>query len=75
MRLVETKTYKIDIAGAEREHIGKICDKLEEIANVFRYKDVYYTAIDTGEYKMDIEEIDNIVEFLQALVEDSVEVY
>jgi hypothetical protein len=75
MRLVETKTYRVDIAGAEREHIGKICDKLEEIANVFRYKDVYYAAIDEAEYKMDIEEIDNTVEFLRSLAEDKIEVY
>jgi len=75
MRLVETKTYKINMAHTERIDLCKLADQLEEIANIFRYKEVYYTAIDDGECKIDIEEIDNVTEFLKALSGDMVRVY
>ena len=74
MKLVETKTYKIKMDGTEITDLYKFTNKLEEIADIFRYKNVYYTAIDSGEHRMDIEKIDIVVEFLRALVNCEVEV-
>lgn len=75
MKLVETKTYKINMAHTERLDLCKLANKLDEIANVFVGKKVYYTVIDDGEYLLDIEEIHNVAYFFNALAEERVSVY
>ena len=74
MRLVETKTYRIDMASAEIEKIDKMADDLEQIAFTFIGKEVFYTGNDDCSYKMKIKEIEDTVDFLRALTNECVEV-
>lgn len=75
MKLVETKTYKVEIKGdVERAHLLSMGEKLEKIANLLRGKEVFYKTIDDCDYKMEIEQIDEMVEFLRALALEDVEV-
>ena len=75
MRLVETKTYKIDIADAERINLCKLADKLDEIVHLFLGKIVYYIDCAGDECAIDTIDIEQVIEFLHALAEDRVEVY
>lgn len=74
MRLVETKTYRIDMASAEVTKIDKIADDLEQIALLFIGKEVFYTSCDDCDYRMTSDEIMNVVEFLRAITDENVEV-
>ena len=74
MRLVETKTYRIDMACAEIEKIDKMADDLEQIAFTLIGKEVFYTGNDDCDYKITDDDIMTVVEFLRALVNEDVEV-
>lgn len=74
MTLVETKTYKIDMADAEREHIEKLCDELDAIGNLFLGKIVMYLDYSEDRTAMDIDLFEQMIEFLYALARDKVEV-
>jgi hypothetical protein len=75
MKLIETKTYKVEIKGdVERAHLRSMAEKLEKIARLLDGKEVFYTSIDDCTYKMEIKEIEDMVEFLRALANEDVEV-
>lgn len=74
MRLVETKTYRIDMACAEIEKIDKMADDLEQIAFTFIGKEVFYTSCDDCDYKITNDDIMTVVDFLRALANEDVEV-
>ena len=73
MKLVETKTYRIDMADTERENLLKIATKLEEISKIF--SDI--SAIEFGDCGDQIEfyDFDKMIGFLQCLATDDIEVY
>lgn len=72
MRLVETKTYRIDIADGERENLLKIAAKLEEISEIFSG----ISAIEFGDCGDQIEfyHFDKMIGFLECLAVDDIEV-
>lgn len=72
MKLIETKTYRIDMAVAERENLLKIAAKLEDISEIF--SDI--SAIDFGDCgeQMDFYQFDKMIGFLQCLASDDIEV-
>ena len=74
MTLVETKTYKIDMADAEREHLEKLTDELDAIGNLFLGKIVMYLDFCEDRTAMDITIFEQVIEFLDALANDKVEV-
>jgi hypothetical protein len=51
-----------------------MAEKLEKIARLLDDKEVFYTSIDDCTYKMEIKEIEDMVEFLRALANEDVEV-
>ena len=74
MQLVETKTYKVDIADAERENFRNMADKLEQIEHLFAGKQIFYKAEDECDYEMTSKQMGEMVEFLRALAWDDIEV-
>lgn len=74
MQLVETKTYRVDIADTERENFLNIAEKLEQIEHLFVGKQIFYKTEDYYDCKMNSAQIGEMVEFLRALVYDDIEV-
>lgn len=75
MRLIETKTYKIEMSHTERIDLCKLADQLDEIVHQFLGKTVFYTDCAEGKCAIDVIDIEQVIEFLQALSEGRVEVY
>ena len=74
MKLIETRTYKIDMASTEREHFEKLSDELDAIEHLFIGKMVFYTDSGDDRCAMDMDAFEQVIEFLYALSEDKVEV-
>ena len=74
MRLIVTKTYKVEMADAEKENFHNIAEKLEQIEDLFVGKQVFYKGENDCDYEMTSAQIREMIEFLRALVYDDVEV-
>ena len=74
MRLVETKTYRVDIADAERENCRNMAEKLEQIERVFVGKRIFYKDEAECDCEMNYAQIGEMIDFLRALAWDDVEV-
>ena len=72
MKIIETKTYRIDMADAERENLLKIADKLEDISKIFSDISIIQFG-DCGD-QIEFYDFDKIIGFLQCLASDDVEV-
>lgn len=72
MKLVETKTYRIDMTDVERENLLKIAIKLEEISKIF--SDISVIEFGDCDNQIEFYDFDKMIDFLQCLVVGNIEV-
>lgn len=75
MKLIETKTYQIEMSNEEEKEIKNISSILNEIACQFLNKDVSYTDYNGDICELDTSHFEYVLEFLDALVTYDVTIY